>query len=241
MQNYSCFSSSLVNRLFFHTAELRNDQKIMTEKIDQNIQVLHSARLVSTHSAVRFSSHYAQMHPHSANEANLPPLSRQAGSVRDSYCLSFKSDPSYANFHDEEWGIPVHDDKRSFELLVLCGALAELTWPSILSKRHIFREVFTDFDPIAVVKLNEKFCLCQIIDDFGSFDKYILELYEPQAYRWQIPISSSSCGKDLKNRRDHCFRFQDCVAAAEGKQKDLNEAIEAEICRSTDDLSFSLV
>ncbi|CAA3025436.1 DNA glycosylase superfamily isoform 1 [Olea europaea subsp. europaea] len=66
------------------------------------------------------------------------------------------TDPSYVTFHDEEWGVPVHDDNKLFELLVFCGALAELTWPAILSKRHIFREVFSDFDPIAVAKMNEK-------------------------------------------------------------------------------------
>ncbi|KAG4141836.1 hypothetical protein ERO13_D06G098200v2 [Gossypium hirsutum] len=66
------------------------------------------------------------------------------------------TDPSYVAFHDEEWGVPVHDDKKLFELLVLAGALSELTWPAILSKRHIFREVFADFDPLAVSKLNEK-------------------------------------------------------------------------------------
>nr|DAD27425.1 TPA_asm: hypothetical protein HUJ06_028893 [Nelumbo nucifera] len=49
------------------------------------------------------------------------------------------TDPCYAAFHDEEWGVPVHDDKKLFEFLVLSGALAELPWPVILSKRHIFR------------------------------------------------------------------------------------------------------
>lgn len=66
------------------------------------------------------------------------------------------TDSSYAAFHDEEWGVPVHDDMKLFELLVLSGALAELTWPAILSKRRIFREVFADFDPIAVAEFNEK-------------------------------------------------------------------------------------
>ncbi|KAI5676239.1 hypothetical protein M9H77_07189 [Catharanthus roseus] len=108
------------------------------------------------------------------------------------------TDQSYATFHDEEWGVPVHDDKKLFELLVLCGALSELTWPSILSKRHIFREVFADFDPAIVAKLNEKKILApgstassllselrlraiienarqisKIVEEFGSFDKYI--------------------------------------------------------------------
>ncbi|KAI8019942.1 DNA-3-methyladenine glycosylase 1 [Camellia lanceoleosa] len=54
------------------------------------------------------------------------------------------------------WGVPVHDDKKLFELLILSTALAELSWPAILNKRHMFREVFMDFDPIAVSKLNEK-------------------------------------------------------------------------------------
>ncbi|XP_071725337.1 uncharacterized protein [Rutidosis leptorrhynchoides] len=108
------------------------------------------------------------------------------------------TDPCYAAFHDEEWGVPVHDDKKLFELLVISGALAELTWPAILSKRHIFREVFADFDPVAVSKLNEKKLIApgrtassllsevklraiienarqitKVIDEFGSFDKYI--------------------------------------------------------------------
>ncbi|KAJ7004809.1 hypothetical protein D5086_007428 [Populus alba] len=108
------------------------------------------------------------------------------------------TDPSYATFHDEEWGVPVNDDKKLFELLSLSGALAELTWPLILNKRHIFREVFLDFDPIDVSKLNEKRIavpgspassllselklrsiienarqICKVTDEFGSFDKYI--------------------------------------------------------------------
>ncbi|XP_078443169.1 DNA glycosylase superfamily protein isoform X2 [Wolffia australiana] len=65
-------------------------------------------------------------------------------------------DPLYAAFRDEEWGVPVHDDKKLFELLVLSSALGELTWPQILNKRHIFREVFADFDLVAVSMMNKK-------------------------------------------------------------------------------------
>ncbi|KAM5564819.1 hypothetical protein ABKV19_019064 [Rosa sericea] len=49
------------------------------------------------------------------------------------------SDPHYISFHDEEWGVPVYDDKKLFELLVLSQSLAELSWPEILTKRDIFR------------------------------------------------------------------------------------------------------
>ncbi|MBA0866161.1 hypothetical protein Goshw_018479 [Gossypium schwendimanii] len=70
--------------------------------------------------------------------------------------LVYFSDLCYVAFHDEEWGVPVNDDKKLFELLSLSGALAELTWPTILSKRHLFRDTFLEFDPRAVSKLSEK-------------------------------------------------------------------------------------
>ncbi|KAK9022503.1 hypothetical protein V6N11_002762 [Hibiscus sabdariffa] len=70
--------------------------------------------------------------------------------------VTTNSDLCYVVFHDEEWGVPVHDDKKLFELLSLSGALAEMTWPTILSKRHMFRETFLEFDPRAVSKLSEK-------------------------------------------------------------------------------------
>ncbi|XP_076948248.1 uncharacterized protein LOC143620428 [Bidens hawaiensis] len=112
--------------------------------------------------------------------------------------VTANTDPVYAVFHDEEWGVPVHDDKKLFELLSLSTALAELTWPAILNKRLLFREVFLGFDPVAVSKLNDKKLttpgnpatsllsevklrgiienarqVCKITDEFGSFDKYI--------------------------------------------------------------------
>ncbi|KAF5188462.1 Methyladenine glycosylase [Thalictrum thalictroides] len=66
------------------------------------------------------------------------------------------SDPLYASFHDEEWGIPVHDDNKLFELLILSEALAELSWPAILHQRDVFRKLFDNFDPISVAKFTEK-------------------------------------------------------------------------------------
>lgn len=66
------------------------------------------------------------------------------------------SDPFYTSFHDEEWGVPVHDDRKLFELLVLSEALGELSWPTILNKRETFRKLFDNFDPVSVAKFNEK-------------------------------------------------------------------------------------
>ncbi|XP_015581005.1 uncharacterized protein LOC8264815 isoform X2 [Ricinus communis] len=85
-----------------------------------------------------------------------PPPSDGSQAKKSCAWVTPNADPCYTAFHDEEWGIPVHDDKKLFELLVLSGALAELTWPAILSKRHIFREVFANFDPVVVSKFNEK-------------------------------------------------------------------------------------
>ncbi|GFP92707.1 probable gmp synthase [glutamine-hydrolyzing] [Phtheirospermum japonicum] len=64
------------------------------------------------------------------------------------------SESLYTSFHDEEWGVPVHDDIKLFELLVLSQALAELAWPMILSKRSIFRKLFEEFDPTLVGNLD---------------------------------------------------------------------------------------
>ncbi|KAL8123104.1 uncharacterized protein LOC141717462 [Apium graveolens] len=112
--------------------------------------------------------------------------------------VTSNADPCYVAFHDEEWGVPVHDDRKLFELLSLSTALAELTWPAILNRRHMFRDVFQDFDPVEVAKLNEKKItavgssatsllselklrviienarqMCKVIVETGSFDKYI--------------------------------------------------------------------
>ncbi|WCJ35287.1 DNA glycosylase superfamily protein [Euphorbia peplus] len=66
------------------------------------------------------------------------------------------SDPLYASFHDEEWGIPVHDDRKLFELLVFSQALAEMSWPAILQLRDVFRELFDNFDPSSIAQFTEK-------------------------------------------------------------------------------------
>nr|CAC09513.2 H0711G06.19 [Oryza sativa]CAH67550.1 H0311C03.4 [Oryza sativa] len=126
-----------------------------------------------------------------ASANDVPGLKRRCSWV------TANTEPCYAAFHDEEWGVPVHDDKVLFELLVLSGALAELTWPTILNKRPIFREVFMDFDPLLVSKLSEKKIIApgspsstllseqklrgvienarqilKIVEEFGTFDKY---------------------------------------------------------------------
>jgi len=60
--------------------------------------------------------------------------------------------PAMTRYHDEEWGVPVHDDRRLFELLILEGAQAGLSWSTILAKRPAYRRAFARFDPRAVAR-----------------------------------------------------------------------------------------
>lgn len=112
--------------------------------------------------------------------------------------ITANSDPLYTSFHDEEWGVPVHDDRKLFELLVFSQALAELSWPMILQLREVFRKFFANFDPSCVAHFDEKKMLCvkvngkpllsepklravienakqtiKIQEEFGSFSNYI--------------------------------------------------------------------
>ena len=66
------------------------------------------------------------------------------------------TDPLYVSYHDEEWGVPVHDDQRLFEFLILEGAQAGLSWITILRKREAYRQAFAGFDPERVARFNAR-------------------------------------------------------------------------------------
>lgn len=65
-------------------------------------------------------------------------------------------DPLYVAYHDEEWGVPVHDDRHLFEMLILEGAQAGLSWITILKKRENYRSAFAGFDPKKVARFDAK-------------------------------------------------------------------------------------
>jgi DNA-3-methyladenine glycosylase I len=115
--------------------------------------------------------------------------------VRCPWCLGFDQ---YMTYHDEEWGVPVHDDKIHFEFLILEGAQAGLSWSTILKKREGYRKNFADFDPNRVARFSDKKLekilldpsivrnrlkvfaavtnakqFLKVQEEFGSFDKYI--------------------------------------------------------------------
>lgn len=71
-------------------------------------------------------------------------------------CSWCEKDDLYRNYHDEEWGVPVHDDEELFECLLLEGAQAGLSWYTVLKKRAHYRKVFDQFDPHKMAKYTDK-------------------------------------------------------------------------------------
>ncbi len=121
-------------------------------------------------------------------------------------------DPVYTVYHDKEWGVPVHDDRRLFEFLILEGAQAGLSWSTILHKRDNYRRAFHRFDPKKVarytardvarlmkdagivrnrLKINSAISNAQaflaVQKEFGSFDEYIWSFVggKPLLNRWR--------------------------------------------------------
>lgn len=81
-------------------------------------------------------------------------------------CLWCGDDPLYVAYHDREWGVPVHDDRRLFEFLILEGAQAGLSWITILKKRDNYRKAMDDFD-IATVAAYGEADVARLLNDPG--------------------------------------------------------------------------
>ena len=113
-------------------------------------------------------------------------------------CEWVTSDPVYITYHDEEWGVPVHDDRKLFEMLLLEGAQAGLSWITILKRRDTYRLSYNQFDPEIIANWNDRKiaellndpgiirnrlkvkaartnarAFLQVVDEFGSFDTFI--------------------------------------------------------------------
>jgi DNA-3-methyladenine glycosylase I len=71
-------------------------------------------------------------------------------------CSWAGSDPLMLAYHDKEWGVPVHDDRRLFEFMVLEGAQAGLSWMTILRRREAYRKAFADFDPLRIARFDRR-------------------------------------------------------------------------------------
>ena len=121
-------------------------------------------------------------------------------------------DPLYRKYHDEEWGVPLHDDLKLFEFLVLEGMQAGLSWSTVLRKRENFRRLFAGFDPERVALFDSRRielllqdpsiirnrrkvegavtnarAFLKVSEEFGSFDEYIWRFVDgrPLINRWE--------------------------------------------------------
>ena len=138
--------------------------------------------------------------------------------------------PLYVKYHDEEWSKPKHDDKELFELLILEGFQAGLSWECVLNKRENFRKAFDNFDIEKIIKYDDKkiaellsnegiirnrlkinatiknsIAFKEIQKEFGSFDKYIWSFTDNNVIKEPCDLMTSSplsdkISKDLKKR-----------------------------------------
>lgn len=137
---------------------------------------------------------------------------KPAGDPRLTRCAWVTDDPDYIAYHDEEWGVPLHDDQRLFEFLVLEGAQAGLSWLTILKKRGQYRRALDNFDPARVARYDQArlAALMQnpgivrnrrkleatvanaraflaVQEAYGSFDRYIWQFVDgrPRQNQWR--------------------------------------------------------
>ena len=146
-------------------------------------------------------------------------------------CAWSGTDPLYIAYHDEEWGVPVHDDRVLFEFLVLEGAQAGLSWSTILRKRDAYRRAFDRFDPQKVARYDKRKVAALLADagivrnrakiasaiknakafldiqaEFGSFD----------AYQWRFVD-----GRPIQNHRRAIGDIPARTAQSDAMSKDL--------------------
>jgi DNA-3-methyladenine glycosylase I len=84
------------------------------------------------------------------------PLNRFAAMIQKRCTWVAMGDPLMLQYHDREWGVAVHDDRKHYEFLVLEGAQAGLSWSIVLKKREAYRRAFNEFDPAKVARYTEK-------------------------------------------------------------------------------------
>ena len=134
---------------------------------------------------------------------------RPTGSQRCPWC---GEEPVYVTYHDEEWGVPVHDDRKLFEFLILEGAQAGLSWLTILKRREGYRRAYRGFDPQKVARfgassvrrllgdagiirnrlkveasISNARAFLAVQEEWGSFDAYIWSFVDGQPIqnRWR--------------------------------------------------------
>ena len=151
-------------------------------------------------------------------------------------CAWSTSDPLYLEYHDKEWGVPLHDDQRLFEFLLLDGAQAGLSWFLILKKRENYRKAFQKFDARKMIRFDKKkiesllqdpgiirnrlkinstisnaIAFLQVKKEFGSFDNYVWQFVggKPIKRKRGQPVTPTTALSDAlsKDLAKRGFRF----------------------------------
>ena len=154
----------------------------------------------------------------------MPPAAREAP-VR----CAWARDPLMIEYHDREWGVPLHDDRALFELLTLEGAQAGLSWSTILRKRENYRAAFDHFDARKIARYDQRKVAALLADEgivrnrlkiaatianaqafldvrkeFGSFDRFLWELAggRPHRNRWRSAdqVPAKTAASDAMSR-----------------------------------------
>ena len=146
-------------------------------------------------------------------------------------------DPEYLRYHDQEWGRPAHDDGRLFEMLILEGAQAGLSWSTVLHKRAGYRRAFAGFDPGRVARFDARRCATLLRNpgiirnrlkiestvsnaraflavqrEFGSFNRYLWGFVQGRPLinrprRGEVPARTALSDAISKDLRKRGFRF----------------------------------
>jgi DNA-3-methyladenine glycosylase I len=150
---------------------------------------------------------------------------------------SWATGENYIRYHDEEWGVPIHDDRTLFEFLILEGAQAGLSWSTILNKRNNYRRAFDNFDPTRVARYDRKKVQSLLSDlgivrnrlkiasavgnakaflrvqqEFGTFDRYIWQFVggKPKVNSWKVrtvPAQTAESDAMSKDLKRRGFNF----------------------------------
>jgi DNA-3-methyladenine glycosylase I len=139
------------------------------------------------------------------------------------------ADPLYVDYHDREWGVPLHNDIKHFEFLILDGAQAGLSWITILRKRENYREAFDGFDPAKVARFDEDkidellgnpgivrnrlkvrsavtnaIAFLKVQDEYGAFDPFIWQFVDgvtvQNSWKSMNEIPASTAQSDAMSR-----------------------------------------
>ncbi|PPD82012.1 hypothetical protein GOBAR_DD21062 [Gossypium barbadense] len=137
----------------------------------------------------------------------------------------FDTDKVYISFHDEQWGVPVYDDNKLFELLALSGMLMDYNWTEILKRKDLYRESFLGFDPEIVAKMGDKeiheissnkammLAESRIVRQYGSFSSFMWGYvnYKPTINKYKyprnVPLRTPKAEAISKDLVKHGFRF----------------------------------